>query len=172
MSQVTNYQGISKIYFKKILFEIIKIGSLFEEDKKILDYGCGKKYLEKILNRKILNYDIDPNYNEIRDINQYEFDIVIFNHVLMYLKPNEIENLFKNIYQKNSNCKFVIGIGKQNLISKIAKILTFNFTAHDGTVSNYNDQIKVIKKNMKIINKKTNIYFMTDIFYTKFTKYV
>lgn len=114
MSQVTNYQGISKIYFKKILFEIIKIGSLFEEDKKILDYGCGKKYLEKILNRKILNYDIDPNYNEIRDINQYEFDIVIFNHVLMYLKPNEIENLFKNIYQKNSNCKFVIGIGKQN----------------------------------------------------------
>ena len=32
--------------------------------------------------------------------------------------------------------------------SKIAKILTFNFTAHDGTVSNYNDQIKVIKKHL------------------------
>ncbi len=168
MSQVTDYKGISQIYFKKILLEIIKLGSLENGKKKILDYGCGKKYLEKTLNRKILNYDIDQKYNEIRDINEHEFDLVILNHVLMYLKPSEIDALFRKIYIKNRNCEFVIGIGKQNLLSKIAKILTFNYKAHEGTISNYNDQIKIINKNMKIIKTKKNIYFMTDIFYTKF----
>ena len=51
MSQVTKYKGFSKFYFIKILEEIIKIGSLRNSKKKILDYGCGEKYLEKLLKK-------------------------------------------------------------------------------------------------------------------------
>ena len=45
MSQATNYKGIEKIYFKKIIFEIIKIAKLDINQKTILDCGCGEKYL-------------------------------------------------------------------------------------------------------------------------------
>ena len=168
MSQVTKYNGISKVYFKKILFEIIKIGSLKNINKNILDYGCGEKYLEKMLEKKILNYDIDYRYNEIKDIYKTNFDIVIFNHVLMYLKKNEIQNIFNRFYKKNKNCEFIIGIGKQNFLSIILKNITFNFKAHEGTISSYNDQLQIIKKNMEILKYKKNIFFMTDIFHVKF----
>ena len=36
--------------------------------------------------------------------------------------------------------------------------------------SNYNEQLQVIKKNMQILDSKKNIFYMTDIFFTKFRK--
>ena len=46
------YKGFGKIYFEKIIKEIISIGNLKINEKKILDYGCGVKYLEKLLKKK------------------------------------------------------------------------------------------------------------------------
>ena len=168
MSQVTNYDGISKIYFNKILLEIVKIGNLFKTKKKILDYGCGKKQLGKILKKKIYNYDIIKKYNEVKILDFKKYDIIIFNHVLMYLNKKDINILFDNIYSKNKNCLFIVGLGKQNLISKLAMFISFNFNAHYGTISNYKDQLEVIENRMNIIKNKKNIFFMTDIFYLRF----
>ena len=90
------------------------------------------------------------------------------NHVLMYFSKDEINNFFDKIYKKNSKCEFVIGIGKQNTISKLAKNLTFNFNAHKGTKTTYIEQIKCIEDKMNIISSKKNIFYMTNIFYTRF----
>ena len=46
------YNGIAKIYFEKIINKIIEIGNLNDQDKTILDFGCGTKFLEKKLNKK------------------------------------------------------------------------------------------------------------------------
>ena len=170
MSQVTNYKGIGKLYFNRILLEIIKIGKLQNTKKKILDYGCGRKQLANLLNRKIYNYDKNKKYNEIEKLQFQKYDIIVLNHVLMYLNANEIKILFDIIYKKNKNCFFIIGIGKQNLISKIAKLITLNLDAHKNTVLNYKDQLQLLKKRLKILKIKKNIYFMTDIFYLKFKK--
>ena len=167
MVQITNYTGIKNIYFNKILFEIIKIGNLYSNHKKILDYGCGEKQLQKILNKKIFNYDLNPNLTEITNIEDHFFNIVILNHVLMYMKKDEICTLFEIIKQINPHCEFIIGIGKQNLISKIAKNISFNFDAHTGTISSYQDQLDIILQKQAIKNVKKNIFFMTDIYYTK-----
>ena len=104
----------------------------------------------------------DPNSSQ-----KYHF-IVIFNHVLMYFNPNEIDKLFKKMYEKNRNCEFVIGVGRQNIVSKLAKVFTFNFKAHAGTLSTYKEQLEIIEKHMKILKYKKNIFFMTDIYYTRF----
>lgn len=169
MAQVTKYSGIKNIYFNKILFEIIRIGNLNSSKKKILDYGCGEKQLQKILNKKIINFDINPNLTEVKNIKNCFFNIVVFNHVLMYMNKKEISKLFDNIRHINPKCEFVIGIGKQNFISKIAKTITFNFNAHLDTVSSHKEQLDVVKEKTSIINFKKNIYYMTDIYYTKFT---
>ena len=168
MVQITKYTGIKKIYFIKILKEIIDIGNLNSEKKKILDYGCGEKQLEKMLKKKIINYDINPKLTEIDSIKDIDFNIIILNHVLMYLDKKKIINLFDHIKKINPNCKIIIGIGKQNLLSKLAKYITLNFKAHSGTISSYQDQLDIILKKMSVIKTKKNIFFMTDVFYLKF----
>ena len=167
-TQITKYNGLKKIYFDKIIYEIINIGNLKYIEKRILDFGCGEKRLESLLKRKIFNFDINPSYSEFDNFLGIEFDIIILNHVLMYMSQIEIEELFSKIYKKNPKCEFILGIGKQNILSKVAKTITFNFKAHKGTISSYNQQFNIIKKNMKFIKTKKNIFFMTDIFYTKF----
>ena len=168
MSQVTSYKGLQKIYFIKILKEIIKIGDLENQQKKILDYGCGEKQLSKLLNKKIFNYDKKENLNEVSDLNKINFDVVVINHVLMYLDKKEITNLLDNIKKKNPNCEFIFGIGKQNIISKIAKTLTLNFDAHKNTSLSYSEQIDLIRAKLNIIKIKKNIFFMTDIIHANF----
>ena len=83
------------------------------------------------------------------------------------MKKDEIFNLFEIIKKINPHCEFIIGIGKQNLISKIAKNISFNFDAHTGTISSYQDQLDIILQKQAIKNVKKNIFFMTDIYYTK-----
>ncbi len=167
-TNTTNYSGISRIYFDKIITEIISLGKLNLTKKKILDFGCGEKRLEKMLNKKIYNYDINPVYNEVDNLDYINFDIIVMNHVLMYLSKNEIELLFNKFFSKNPNCEFLIGIGKQNYISLIAKSISFKFKAHEGTVSSYKEQLEVINNSTNIIKSKKNIFFMTDIFLCKF----
>ena len=166
---VTNYSNFpEKFYFLSIAKNIIKIGNLRKTKNKILDYGCGNKIFSKLLkNKKIINYDINPHFTEVKNFQRYNFDLVILNHVLMYMTPLQITNLFKIFKKKNPKCKFLIGIGKQNFFSKVLKIFALNFKAHNKTKCSYEDQIKIINKFMNIKNKK-NIFFITDIFLTKF----
>jgi len=165
---ITKYIGLQAIYFNKILLNIIKIGRLNFTNKKILDFGCGNKQLSKLLNKKILNYDLNPNYSDFISIDNLKFDIVVINHVLMYLSVKEIKNLFFKIYSINKNVRLIVGVGKQNFLSIFLKILTLKFNAHKGTKSTYKQQIEFLKRNMIFIQKKRNIFFMTDIFYLKF----
>ena len=87
------YKGIQSIYFNNVISNIIKIGNLNTKNKIILDFGCGIKVLSKKLPQKeIINYDINPNYTEHNDYKKLYFDIVVFNHVLMYMDKKENPN--------------------------------------------------------------------------------
>ena len=50
--------------------------------------------------KKILNYDINSIYSDFEDYSGLEFDIIVINHVLMYLTQDEIKELFQKIYKK------------------------------------------------------------------------
>ena len=167
--KVDYYKGISGIYFNNIISNIIKIGNLDKTEKIVLDFGCGSKIIKKKLpGKKILNYDINPDYTEHEDYKKLYFDIVIFNHVLMYMKNKEIVSTFENIKKINKNCEFIIGIGKEGLLNKFAAYASFNFTAHKGTLSTYEEQLKIIYDYTKNLESKKNIFFMTDILHTRF----
>ena len=158
-----------KYYFRSVAKNIIKIANLKNTNKTILDFGCGQKIFSKILkNKKIINYDIKPEYTECESYEDLHFDIVIFNHVLMYLTPNEIIELLNKIKKINPNCEIITGIGKQNFISKIAMAAALHFGAHKDTMSTYKEQVNILNDKTKLIKKKDNIFFMTDIYYSKF----
>jgi len=169
IDKTTHYKGISKFYFSSIIFNIIKLGGLEKSDKVILDFGCGEKQLSKsLVSKKILNYDINPIYSEHSAYLELKFDIVVFNHVLMYMKKDEILEIFQNIKKINNECEFLIGISKGKFLNKLAAFFALNFGAHDGTLSTYNEQLEIINNEMRIIESKKNIFFMTDIFKCKF----
>lgn len=159
------YNGLKKIYFNKILKEIITLGSL-AKNIKILDFGCGSKQLQILLKKKILNYDKNLNYSDHKSYKKLKFHVVVFNHVLMYMTKYEIEHTFQFLKKKNKNLKIIIGISKVNFISKIAALLSLSLNAHKGIVSNPSIQKKIIFKYFRVITKK-NIFFMTDIYYGK-----
>tara|TARA_Y100000389_G_C17415066_1_gene493199 strand:- start:523 stop:1047 length:525 start_codon:yes stop_codon:yes gene_type:complete len=167
---ITNYdQFPQNFYFHKIVNEIIKIGNLKKTKKTILDFGCGNKiFSQKLPNNKILNYDINPNITEIQDYKNYNFDIIILNHVLMHMNEKQISNLFYDLKNINSKILFLIGVGRQNFISKVGKFILRQHKAHDKTFISYNEQLNLIKNNLNVINKK-NVFYLTDIFYCSFS---
>lgn len=166
----TNYDSFfQRVYFNSIINNIISIADLHETKKTILDFGCGERILSKNLkNGKVLNYDIKSEFSDFKTYKNLKFDIVVFNHVLMYLYPNEVEELLDELKSMSPKCKIIVGLGKQNLFSKIGKFITGNINAHNDTRSSYNSQINIILKKSKLIDKKENIFFMTDIFYSEF----
>ena len=168
--QVTEYDKFhQKYYFLSIVNEIINIAELKKLNKIILDFGCGKKIFSQLLpDKKILNFDINPVYTEIKDYKNYKFDIVIFNHVLMYLKPNEINTLLQDIKKINPDCELIFSLSRQNLISKIAMLITLNLSAHEKTSSSYNEQLDQFRDKTIIIREKLRIFGITDIYYCKF----
>tara|TARA_B100000959_G_C14801823_1_gene550077 strand:- start:213 stop:755 length:543 start_codon:yes stop_codon:yes gene_type:complete len=158
-----------KYYFRSVAKNIIRIANLKNTNKVILDFGCGQKIFSKILkNNKIINYDIKPEYTEHESYENLDFDIVIFNHVLMYLYPEEIEELINKIKKLKPNCEIILSMGKQNIISKIAMYLTLNFNYHDDIRSTYKEQMEIFLKRTILIKKKLNVFYMTDIYYLKF----
>lgn len=167
---VTEYDKFpQKYYFLSIVNEIINIAELKKLNKIILDFGCGKKIFSQLLpDKKILNFDINPVYTEIKDYKNYKFDIVIFNHVLMYLKPNEINTLLQDIKKINPDCELIFSLSRQNLISKIAMLITLNLSAHEKTSSSYNEQLDQFRDKTIIIREKLRIFGITDIYYCKF----
>ena len=86
----------------------------------------------------------------------------------MYMEKKEIISTFENIKKINQNCEFIVGIGKGGLINKLAALVSLNFTAHKGMLTTYKQQTEILKNYTKILKVKKNIFFMTDIYYTKF----
>ena len=114
------YTGLQSFYFTSVISNVIKIGNLDNNNKIILDFGCGVKVLSKKLpQKKIINYDVNPNYTEHDDYKKLYFDIVVFNHVLMYMDKKEIISTFENIKKINKNCEFLISIGKESVFNKL-----------------------------------------------------
>ena len=102
---VNYYKGLGRFYFRSVISNIIKIGNLDKTEKVIFDFGCGSKILSKEIRwKKILNYDKNPQYTDHKDYKNLNFDIVVLNHVLMYMDEKEIELTFNTIRKINSLC--------------------------------------------------------------------
>ena len=166
----TNYNSFfQRVYFSSIINNIISFGELRDTNKIILDFGCGQKVLSKKLKGVIvLNSDIKPEYSDYETYSNLKFDIIVFNHVLMYLYPNQIESLMDEIKLISPKCKIIVGLGKQNFLSKVGKFITGNINAHIETRSSYNTEIEILSRKTKINKIKKNIFFMTDIYCGEF----
>ncbi len=179
MDITNHYVGFNKIYYDSLISNIIDIGNL-KNKNLILDYGCGEKRLQQKLNKKIFNYDINPKYSDYKNIENLKYEIVILNQVLMYLSPTEVKQLFIKFFTINPNIEFIIGMGRQKLLSRILAVLGLFFSLkphighalspHAGTKISYSEQKEFIYKYFDIIDLKKNVFLLADVFYIRFKK--
>lgn len=162
------YNGLQGIYFNKVIKTIIKIGKLDITNKNILDFGCGLGQLKKKLGYKknIINYDINPNFTEINNWEDVEFDYFVSNQVFYQLTMFELDQILKKLKSKNPGINLIVGISKRSILNKIGKILLFKFDAHKNTKLNKKDELSILLKHFKIVEHKS-VFFLSDIYLLK-----
>ena len=164
----------------------VEMFSKILNDKKILDFGCGKGgFLRKIKEDKISNniFGLELNKQNRKNINQlgincfetidknlYEFDFIFLNHVFEHLENpiTVLENLFK-ILKNDGHLIIEIPHGDDFLI-KDSEIVSFkNFTFWSEHICLYTKPLmKKILSHLKIKNYQISFfqrYCMNNHFY-------
>jgi hypothetical protein len=161
---VTSYRGPESIYFRRVLKCCSKLGKFVEfPGRNLLDFGCGTKELKKYVSKmNYFGYDLDPKLSEVDSWDEEDFHTVVINHTLMYLDTDEISKLFVSLRNNRQLNQVIIGIGRQNVLSKIGTRLLRKRQAHYGTVTEPNEQKKLIAVHFNLVRKKS-IFFMTDV---------
>lgn len=155
------------VYFKKIMNTICKILENLNEKSTILDFGCGEGYLKKIYNKNnnkhnLINYDVIAEKSEIDDYSDLNYDIIVASHVLCLFSKEELNIFLENEIKKNKNIKFIVAIGRQGFISKLAQFITNKRNSNSYNQLDGKEEFKIISKYKKLVYKK-NIFFMTDV---------
>jgi SAM-dependent methyltransferase len=172
MQYISNNQGLtepnflSKYYFFFIYNQIYK---LIKNSNKntILDFGCGKGYLKKLIkekNLKVINYDVVNELTEIKNWKNCHFDLVVFSQVLMYLEKSEVQHIFKHLRKVNSD--LIVVFSNQNFLNKLGSYLFGHFKAHTGTKLKPSEEEKILVENFKVKICKNfllfKIYYLTN----------
>lgn len=168
LEKTTDYSGISSIYFKKILREIIKIGNLERNNLKILDFGCGQGVLKKLINTnnpktKVLNFDVIEKYSDVKDWHNEEFDVVVANEVFYTFESYKLKKLLNEFRKKNPNLEIIVGISKQSWLNNIGKIIFMQLDSHKFTVLRPKEEIYILKKYLNILDHKS-VWCLADIY--------
>lgn len=167
MRGVTIYSGLSKFYFRSLLKQIINVGNLRKPDITILDFGCGKGELKRILvGANVIGYDIIPSLSDVVDWRSVDFDIFVSNEVFYSFSENELEELLLELKEKNVNLELVVGISRQGLLNNIGKYLLGRSDAHSAKKLDPKKELEILERHCRIICKKNvmnlaNVYSLT-----------
>ena len=155
---ITKPNFITKFYFEMIYKTIIKVGN-FNEDKVILDFGCGYGYLKKLnikLGNKsqIINYDIVQELSEIKDIFSVDFDKIVFCQSLYLIEEAKIIKILERLRKKNSKLEIIVVISKQSFLNKLLSILLFHWKFYKSVKTKPSDEEKILTDYCKILLQK------------------
>ena len=160
---VTSYHGVARFYFRYLLKQIIKVGELNKPNIAVLDFGCGKGELKRLLNLgNVVGYDIIPRLSDVQDWRDVDFDVLVANEVFYSLEGHELERLLDELKRKNSNLKLVVGISRQGILNNIGKILLGRSDAHSATKIGPKKELQILQ-NYCDVRRRKNVFFLADI---------
>ena len=165
---VTRYQGIYGFYGSYILKRISRLG-LFANlgSSRVLDFGCGFQELRKYTyDMDYVGFDIDVSLSDLTDWTDSAPNVIVINHVLMYLDVDEIALLFRQISEIESVSTVIIGCGTQNIVSTFGKKIFGRPSAHEGTVTSFRIQEKLIYESFEVLRRES-VFGLSIIFVAK-----
>jgi hypothetical protein len=167
MKGVTLYSGISQFYFRHLLRQLVLVGDLARPDIRILDFGCGKGELKRLVGPNVIGYDIVPTLTEIRDWRSVDFDVLVANEVFYSFDETELDHLLQELRVKNKNLEMIVGISRQGILNNIGKHLLGRPNAHSATKIGPAKEIEILGRHCRIKVKK-NVLNLANVFALSF----
>lgn len=151
--QVDYYKGILGVYNRRIMKSFIRMGDLKSEKGLIFDFGCGVGHLKQELsNRNVVGYDINPDLSDIGDYTKLKPTKIVCSASLQYLTLGDINNLL--IFFHSTRADLITVIPTENVLAKLAMVITNKPYAHDDHLSKYREINQIIEKYYCISKRK------------------
>lgn len=152
MKSVTLYSGLSQFYFRHLLRQIAKVGRLERPNITILDFGCGRGELKRLLDaEKVVGYDIIPELSDVPDWRAVDFDVLVANEVFYSLSEETLESLLRELKRKNPALELVVGISRQGLLNNIGKYLLGRPDAHSASRITPKKEINILEEYCEVL---------------------
>lgn len=156
MKGVTLYSGLSQFYFRRLLRQIVDTGCLKRAGITILDFGCGRGELKRLLaGVKVIGYDIIPSLSDVEDWRSVDFDVLVANEVFYTFSEDELEKLLLELKEKNGNLELVVGISRQGLLNNIGKYLLGRSDAHSATRIGPEKEAEILERHCTVIRRRS-----------------
>jgi SAM-dependent methyltransferase len=156
MKGVTLYSGLSQFYFRHLLKQIVKIGRLNRPDIIILDFGCGRGELKRMIDGggRVIGYDIIPELSDVSDWRVVDFNVLVANEVFYSFSEGALESLLRELRQKNPALELVTGISRQGMLNNIGKYLLGRPDAHSATKIGPKKELEILERHCRVIRHK------------------
>lgn len=168
MKGVTLYSGLSKFYFRNLLNQIVRVGRLERPGISILDFGCGRGELKRLLGgEKVIGYDIIPSLSDVGDWRSVDFDILVANEVFYSFSEEDLERLLLELKRKNKTLELIVGISRQGFLNNIGKYLLGRPDAHSATRIGPEKELAILERHCRI-NRKKNVMHLANVYSLSF----
>ena len=168
MKGVTDYSGLSKFYFKHLLRQLVSVGQLERSAITILDFGCGKGELKRLLvGANVICYDIIPSLSEVSDWRFSKFDVLVANQVFFTFNEPDLDSLLIELKQINPDLELIIGISRQGFLNNLGKYLLGRPNAHSYSKIGYKKEVEILKRHCQI-NRRKNVLSLASVYSLSF----
>lgn len=168
MNGVTLYSGLSRFYFLHLLNQIINIGNLTRSGITVLDFGCGKGELKRLLTgSKVVGYDIIPALSDVDDWQKIDFDVLVANEVFYSFSESDLEKLLQQLRVKNEKLELVVGISRQGVLNNIGKYLLGKPDVHSATKIGPKKELEILERYCHI-RRRQNVMNLANVYLLSF----
>lgn len=152
-------------YFFRTKFKIIIKFANLKKDDVILDFGCGDKWLKRILQGyNVVGYDINPKQTEIKNYRKIQPNKIFAIDVFEHIPEDKLEKIIAD-FKKMGDFELIACIPTENFISrKVRKLLRKKERAIDH-LTEYRQIKKILDKKLKL-SKRLN--FLTISHFLKY----
>lgn len=170
MKGVTIYSGLSQFYFRRLLKKIVKVGRLEQQSGIILDFGCGRGELKRMLGSgKVIGYDIIPELSDVPDWHTVNFDVLVANQVFYSFSEEQLSLLLRQLKQKNPLLELVVGISRQGLLNNVGKYILGQPDAHSAAKITAKKELSILKRQCDVI-AHDSFMSLADVYFLRLKK--
>lgn len=160
---VTLYSGPSQFYFRGLLRKVIQVGELDRPGLRILDFGCGRGELKKLLpGGQVVGYDVRPEWSDVPDWRPVPFDVMVANQVFYSFQEQDLQALLAEVGKRVPRPRLVVGISRRGWLNKLGMFLLGRRGAHSAARLSPQRELAILQDHCRILARQ-GVWGLADV---------